>query len=251
MGGVMVVQVALDEGRDLEEPDLAAGFSCLHVCCEKGEHAVEVDAGTAAEPQPAQRRAMGAQGGSHLSGGSRCQRSDQVDVDCIGPGLGAQVQVSHLGLLSISPLWSAAVFGSWSLTRRIGWDIGAARLPGRLHMNRTHGQPVDPSAPWSRADGHGAGHGRGDAHDRRAADADLSGRWWIVVASGRSQRHPIGGLQRPELFGGVRVDIEIGVQMTRSAAVGARHLGGVRAGCDADEFAGLIHRELAPLRTRC
>jgi hypothetical protein len=85
---------------------------------------------------------------------------------------------------------------------------------------------------------------------RRAADRDLCGCRWIVVASGRSQRHLIGGLQRPELFGGVRFNIEIGVQMTRSAAVGERHLGCVRAGCDAYEFAGLTHRELAHLRTR-
>jgi len=74
--------------------------------------------------------------------------------------------------------------------------------------------------------------------DRGPDTRDLIGRRWVVT-SDRSQRHPIRGVQGPELFGGVRFDIEIGVQLTRSAAVGARHLGCVRAGCDANEFAGL------------
>jgi hypothetical protein len=43
MTGVVLMEAALDEWRDREEPDLAAGFVGLDVCCEEGEQSVEVD----------------------------------------------------------------------------------------------------------------------------------------------------------------------------------------------------------------
>jgi len=42
---VVLVEVVLDEGWDVEEPDLATGFHGFDCCREEGEQSVEVDVG--------------------------------------------------------------------------------------------------------------------------------------------------------------------------------------------------------------
>jgi hypothetical protein len=107
-----------------------------------------------------------------------------------------------------------------------GREPGDAALPGP-------GSRWEATAEWATDDNQGVVTRDLGGDLGRDLGGDLR-----TAAGGRARRDSVGSLERPELFGGVRFDTDVGVEPARLASIGACDLGGVCLGGYAEELVG-------------